>query len=120
MSRTFKMLAFDFGASSGRVILGKLEGKTLEIEEIHRFANEPVRIAGSLHWDVLRLFHEIKQGILKCVGNGYKDLDSMAIDTWGVDFGLLDEKGKLLGNPLHYRDSLTDGMPGEAFEINGR
>jgi len=117
MSRTFKMLAFDFGASSGRVILGKLEGKTLEIEEIHRFANEPVRIAGSLHWDVLRLFHEIKQGILKCVGNGYKDLDSMAIDTWGVDFGLLDEKGKLLGNPLHYRDSLTDGMPGEAFEI---
>lgn len=117
MAKKLKMLAFDFGASSGRAILGKLEGDRLVIEEIHRFPNDPVMVRGSLYWDILRLFFEIKQGILKCINSGNEDLASMAVDTWGVDFGLLDENGQLLGNPYHYRDSRTDGMIEEVFKV---
>lgn len=117
MGKVSKMLAFDFGASSGRAILGTFDGKKLTVEEIHRFSNDPVEIRGSLHWDILRLFYEIKQGILKCVNSGHGDLASIAVDTWGVDFGLLDEKGNLLGNPYHYRDKLTDGMMEEVFKL---
>lgn len=116
MSKPLKMLAFDFGASSGRAILGTLEDDRLTIEEMHRFSNDPVQIRGSLHWDILRLFYEIKQGILKCVNSGHRDIASMAVDTWGVDFGLLDGDGNLLGNPYHYRDSRTDGMVEEVFK----
>lgn len=117
VAEPLKMLAFDLGASSGRAILGVFDGKKLTLEEIHRFSNDPVEVRGSLHWDILRLFHEIKQGILKCVNGGHRDIASMAIDTWGVDFGLLDRKGNLLGNPFHYRDSNTDGMMEEVFKI---
>jgi len=120
MNRPSKMLAFDFGASSGRAIIGILDEDKLKIEEIHRFSNDPVEIRGSLNWDILRLFHEIKQGILKCVNSGHKDIDSIAVDTWGVDFGLLDENGSLLGNPYHYRDIRTDGMVEEVFKIISR
>lgn len=117
MAKKLKMLAFDFGASSGRAILGTLENGMLTLEEIHRFSNDPVEIRGSLHWDTLRLFHEIKQGILKCINQGHKDIDSIAIDTWGVDFGLLDDKGSLIGNPYHYRDTRTVGMEEEVFKL---
>lgn len=112
-----KMLAFDYGASSGRAILGKYNGKRLELSELHRFSNDPVMVNGSLHWDILRLFHEMKQGIIKCVKSGNRGISSMGVDTWGVDFGLLDSKGVLLGNPLHYRDSGTEGMIEEACKI---
>jgi rhamnulokinase len=117
MSKNLKMLAFDFGASSGRAILGQFDGEKLTTEEIHRFSNDPVEVRGSLYWDTLRLFHEIKHGILKCMNSGHKDIASIAIDTWGVDFGLLDENGNLLGNPFHYRDIRTDGMMEEVFKI---
>lgn len=117
MNRELKMLAFDFGASSGRAILGRFDGEKLTTEEIHRFSNDPVEVRGTLYWDTLRLFHEIKQGILKCVNIGNKDIASIAIDTWGVDFGVLDENGNLLGFPVHYRDSRTDGMMEEVFKI---
>lgn len=116
MSKTYKFLAFDFGASSGRAILAKFDGQKLELEEKHRFSNDPVNINGSLHWDVLRLFFEIKQGILKCANSGDRDIDCIGIDTWGVDYGLLDKNDKLLGNPYHYRDTRTDGMYEKAFE----
>ncbi|MBR4029864.1 MAG: rhamnulokinase [Clostridia bacterium] len=112
-----KMLAFDFGASSGRAILGTLENGKLTTKEMHRFSNDPVEVAGVFHWDILRLFYEVKQGILKCVNAGEKDIDSIGVDTWGVDVGFLDEKGRLLGNPVHYRDSMTDNMPEEAFKV---
>ncbi len=112
-----KMLAFDFGASSGRAILGTLENGKLTTKEMHRFSNDPVEAAGVFQWDILRLFYEIKQGILNCVNNGEKDIDSIGIDTWGVDVGFLDEKGRLLANPIHYRDSITDGMPEKAFSV---
>ncbi len=117
MNKPIKMLAFDFGASSGRAILGIFDGEKLSTEEIHRFSNDPVNVNGSFYWDILRLFHEIKQGILKCVNSGNKDISSIAIDTWGVDFGLLDQNGNLLGNPYHYRDSRTDGMMEEVFKL---
>ena len=103
-----RVLAFDFGASSGRAILGKFDGKKIELEEVHRFTNDPVTVNGTVFWDVLRLFHEVKQGILKAKQAG--GFDSIGVDTWGVDFGLIDKNGYLLENPIHYRDKRTDGM----------
>ena len=111
------LLAFDYGASSGRAIVGLYDGHMIKLEEHHRFANEPVMINGSLNWDILRLYHEMKQGISKSKKAGYSTIASMGIDTWGVDFGLLDASGKLLGNPYHYRDSNTEGILDEAFKI---
>lgn len=107
-----QVLAFDFGASSGRAILGSFDGETITLKEIHRFGNDPVKVGKTFYWDVLRLFHEIKQGILKA--KQYGGFDSIGIDTWGVDFGLIDEKGYLLENPVHYRDERNVGMIGEA------
>ena len=110
-----RVLAFDFGASSGRAMIGTYEGGKLELKEIHRFSNDPVNLNGTLYWDVLRLFFEIKQGITKAVNDG--GFDAIGIDTWGVDCGLLDEKGNLIDNPVHYRDERTDGMMEEVFSI---
>lgn len=115
MSKTYKFLAFDFGASSGRAMLAKFDGEKITLEEKHRFSNDPVNVGGTLYWDVLRLFFEIKQGILKCANSGDRDIDCIGIDTWGVDYGLLDANDKLLGNPYHYRDTRTEGMYEEAF-----
>ena len=109
-----RLLAFDFGASSGRAILGTYSEGKLLLEEIHRFSNDPVNVRGTLYWDVLRLFFEIKQGITKAVHAG--GFDAIGIDTWGVDFGLLGGEGRLLKNPVHYRDSRTDGMMDEVFK----
>lgn len=109
-----KLLAFDYGASSGRAILGTYDGDKLSIEEIHRFSNDPVLLPSGFHWDILRLFHEMKQGVLKCVKTGRHELSGIGVDTWGVDFGLLDKSGNLLGNPFHYRNAGNDGMIEEA------
>lgn len=109
-----RVLAFDFGASSGRAILATFDGERIHMEEIHRFSNDPVNVRGVFSWDVLRLFHEIKQGISKAVHAG--GFDAIGIDTWGVDFGLIDRKGHLLGNPVHYRDTRTVGMMEKVFE----
>ncbi len=120
MSETSKVLAFDFGASSGRAMLFTFDGEKLSIEEMHRFSNDPVTVGGDFYWDVLRLFHEIKTGILKTMHAGHTDILSIGIDTWGVDFGLFDKNGKLLGNPHHYRDSRTDGMIEQADKEVGK
>ena len=109
-----RILAFDFGASSGRAILGTFDGEKIALEEIHRFSNDPVLLGGTFYWDVLRLFHEIKQGILKAKQAG--GFDAVGIDTWGVDFGLLDKDGRLLENPVHYRDARNVGMIEKAAE----
>ena len=85
------------------------------MNEIHRFSNDPVKLQGTFYWDILRLMHEIKQGIVKAVNAG--GFDAIGIDTWGVDFGLLDKEGKLLGNPLHYRDENTMGIIEEADKV---
>ncbi len=103
-----RVLAFDFGASSGRAIIGEFDGEKINLREVHRFSNDPVTINGTVYWDVQRLFYEIKQGILKAKEDG--GFDSIGIDTWGVDFGLLRKDGTLLENPVHYRDRRNDGM----------
>lgn len=105
-----KMLAIDLGASSGRGIVGSFDGKKLNLEENHRFPNEPVTVAGTFTWDMLRIFHEIKNSIRKCALSEDKDICSIGIDTWGVDFGLIDKTGRLMSNPVHYRDTRTEGI----------
>ncbi len=113
-----KVLAFDLGASSGRGIIATLENGKITLNEIHRFANNGVNVRGTFYWDVLYLFDQIKQGIVKAkLAGGF---DSIGIDTWGVDFGLLDENGDLIGNPVHYRDARTDNMPDELFKVVNR
>lgn len=113
-----RVLAFDFGASSGRAMLATFDGTTFDMKEIHRFSNDPVSVNGVLYWDVLRLYHEIKQGILKGVQAG--GFDCIGIDTWGVDFGLIDKNGNLLSNPIHYRDNYTTGIPEEVYKTISR
>jgi rhamnulokinase len=109
-----KILAFDLGASSGRAMLGNFDGEKIELVEIHRFSNDPVMVNGTLYWDILRLLFEIKQGIIKAKNLG--GFDSIGIDTWGVDFGLIAKDGKMLSNPVHYRDSRTVNTPEKIFE----
>ncbi len=104
-----KMLAIDLGASSGRGIVGSFDGEKLSLKEIHRFSNDPVILNGRMYWDILRIFHEIKQAIAKTVLDG-NTIRSIGIDTWGVDYALLDECGKMLSNPYHYRDARTEGI----------
>lgn len=109
-------LAVDLGAESGRVILGRIEAGKLELEEIHRFSNGPVNTPDGIHWDVLRLWSEIKHGITLAVRKHGGQIAGLGLDTWGVDFGLLDQNGALLGNPFHYRDSRNDGMLDKAYQ----
>ena len=117
---SLNILALDLGAESGRAILGRLQAGRLELKEIHRFANDPVCLSDGLHWDALRLFSELKAGLrLAREEVGRDGLSSIGLDTWGVDFGLLDQRGDLLGNPYHYRDSRTDGMVEQACELAG-
>ena len=103
-------VAVDLGAESGRVILGTLNGEQIQLEEVHRFSNGGVRLGENLHWDVLHLWQEIKVGLSLADKQSGGELRSIGLDTWGVDFGLLDVNDNLIGNPYHYRDSRTDGM----------
>ncbi len=120
MTRPLNYLAVDLGAESGRAMLGSFDGNRLAMKEVHRFGNGPVRVpdkAGktNLHWDILRLFAQSKEGLARAVGQCDGDLASVGLDSWGVDFGLLDRSGGLVGNPYHHRDSRTDGMIDQAF-----
>ena len=107
--KTTDYLALDLGAESGRGLLGRFDGERLSLEEVHRFPNGPVRMLDSLHWDVPRLFDEMKTALRKAA-TGHPGLDGVGVDTWGVDFGLVGRGDTLLGNPVHYRDPRTDGM----------
>jgi len=113
--------AFDLGASSGRVVVGRWDRaeRRLSLEEMHRFPNEPVFVGGRLHWDILRIYNEMKQGFLKTRQAGIP-LKSMAIDSWAVDFGIVDAAGELLGNPYHYRDRHTMGAMEEVASLIAR
>jgi rhamnulokinase len=97
------LAAIDFGAQSGRVAVGRLDGDRLEVEIVHRFANEPVRVGDTLHWDILSLYREALAG-LRAAGDATNGVDSIGVDSWAVDFGLIDGNGHLVGNPVHYRD----------------
>jgi rhamnulokinase len=107
--------AVDLGASSGRVMVGRIGPESIDLIEAHRFANLPVRAGGTLHWDVLALYREILDG-LRSAGRHAGPLASVGIDSWGVDYGLLDRTGALLGNPAHYRDRRTDGVMDRVLE----
>ena len=120
MSQLASVLAFDLGASSGRALIGAVEGDRLTITEVHRFANDPVQVGDHLHWDILRLLYEIKQGILKARHQGFTNIQSLGIDSWAVDFGLLSQSGELIGNPYHYRDHQTQGLLEEVGSLLGK
>ena len=114
MGAARQFLAFDLGAESGRGVLGTFDGERLNLEEIHRFPNGGIRVLDSLHWDVLRLWNDMKTALSMCAQKR-ANLSGIGIDTWGVDFALLGRGDVLLGFPYHYRDSRTDGMLEEAF-----
>ncbi len=112
MNGEVKVLAFDFGASSGRAILAGFEDGCLSYREVHRFENVPVEKNGHLCWNFPMLLSEVRKGIDKA-----GSFSSVGFDTWGVDFGLLDAEGNLLGDPVHYRDARTAGLVEKAFQI---
>ncbi|NOZ49398.1 MAG: rhamnulokinase [Chloroflexi bacterium] len=115
MTTTANFLAVDLGASGGRVILGRWDGARFTLEVLHRFANGPVAIHGRLYWDHLRLWSEINASLQAYTQRYQEPLTSIGVDTWGVDYALLDGAGKLLGNPYHYRDQGTEGMMNAVF-----
>jgi rhamnulokinase len=124
MSNTKQFLAVDLGAESGRVMRGSLAGGLLKIAEAHRFANGPLQEGESLRWDFAKLLAGVKRGIAlgaeeaRSAGSTpeEKEIAGISVDSWGVDFGLLDDRGVLVGNPYHYRDRQTEGMLEKAFE----
>jgi rhamnulokinase len=109
-------LAIDLGAGSGRAIVGRIEGGRLTLEEVHRFTNEPVTVDGTLRWNFDALMENIRRGI-ELAGDG---LRGVGVDTWGVDFGLLDKEGKVVETPVCYRDARTQGMLTEADKFVSR
>jgi rhamnulokinase len=108
-------VAVDLGAESGRAVLGRFDGEQMALEEMHRFPNTPVRLPDGLHWDVLRIMGEVKDGLAKAAGKVGR-IESLGVDSWGVDFALLDRDGSLISNPYHYRDPRTEGMEERAFD----
>jgi rhamnulokinase len=115
MGMSAAYLAVDLGAESGRVVLGRFDGERMSLEEVHRFPNTPVGLPDGLHWDVLKIFSETKEGLAK--GLQGEEIEGIGVDSWGVDFGLLDREGALVSNPHHYRDTRTEGMIEEAFGL---
>lgn len=107
-----KFVAVDLGAESGRVIVGELSG----VEVVHRFANRPVRVKNSLYWDILSIFAEVKIGLREAFQRYPHGIAGIGVDTWGVDYGLLDDQGELLQNLYHYRDGRTDGIPEQLYQ----
>jgi rhamnulokinase len=113
-------LAFDLGAESGRAMLGTLEDGRLRLEELHRFLNQPVRLPDGLYWDTFRLFHEIREGLRIAGRERQLTLNGIAVDTWGVDYGLLDGNGELCQTPRHYRDPRNNAAYEAALAAAGR
>ena len=112
--KTRTMAAVDLGASSGRVLLARFDGQQLSLEELHGFPNQPVQLHGHRFWNILSLWNDILAGLRKA-RQVARTLDSIGVDTWGVDYGLVDAHGFLQGIPFQYRDSRTDGMMEQVF-----
>ncbi len=116
MQQTTNYLAFDLGASSGRAVIGRFNGSTVDLEEIHRFPNGAIELPGGLYWDAVGLFGEILSGLRKAASTS-GGLKSTGLDTWGVDYALLDRSGELIGIPHCYRDPRVNGIMDEAFKV---
>ncbi len=116
MSHTFA--AVDLGASSGRVMVGQVTEGVVDLQEVNRFGNHPVRVNGTLQWDILSLYRGLLDGLV-VAGRHPGGLVGVGIDTWAVDYGLLDADGALLGNPVHYRDARTDGVAAKVIADAG-
>jgi hypothetical protein len=116
MSHTVNFVAADLGASSGRLMVGRWNGRSFSLDELHRFSNGGVSLGGSLYWDALGIWSQIEAGLNRYRSRFDDALLGMGVDAWGVDYALLDRDGRLIGNPHHYRDSRTDGMPALLFE----
>ncbi|MCZ6635546.1 MAG: FGGY family carbohydrate kinase, partial [bacterium] len=116
MPATTTYLAYDLGASSGRSVIGLFDGNRITLQETHRFPNSGVAVGENLYWDILSLFDHMCQGLRKTVSEHGPDLMGIGVDTWGVDYGLLDAADELLGNPRCYRDPRTQGLMDVAFE----
>jgi len=114
---TNQFLAFDLGASSGRAILGTLTDAKLKLTEVHRFANQMQRINGHYFWNIFSLFQELKTGLSNCIHIHGVQPESIAVDTWGVDFVHLDEEGMILSLPYAYRDSRTNTAMEDLFQL---
>ncbi len=115
MTKSIALAAIDLGAESGRVMLAKFDGAKIQLEEAFRFPNVPVQAGDTLHWDILRLFGDIKTGLAAAARLANGSLAGVGVDTWGVDFALLDAQDKLIGNPVHYRDARTNGMAEQVY-----
>jgi len=122
MKKVRNLLAFDLGASNGRAILGRFDGEKITMQELHRFENNYVEMNGVFYWDTPYLYSQLKEGLLKFKQGGFGDLDAFGIDTWGVDYGLLDKNGHLAGVPRSYRlgtqediDAVTAKIPAETL-----
>src|SRR5215212_5224926 len=111
-------LAVDLGAESGRVVLGRFDGGRVSLEEVHRFPNPAVGLHDGLHWDALRILTEVEEGLARAARE--EEIEGVGVDSWGVDFGLLDGGGALVSNPYHHRDGRTEGMMEEAFGLMPR
>ena len=116
-NKDLTVLAIDLGASSGRSIIGKLKNNNLELETLHRFINEGIRLFDSLYWNILNLYKEIKTSLSLFVKKYGKNLDAIGIDSWGVDFVLLDKNDKTIGLTHHYRDERTKGIMEEMTKV---
>ena len=110
MGKIYNLLAFDLGASNGRAILGRFDGQKVEMQELHRFENNYIEMNGVYYWDLPYLYNQLKLGLLAFKQLNVGDLDCFGIDSWGVDFGLLDKNGHLLGNPRSYRMAVDEDM----------
>ncbi len=111
-----KYIIFDFGASNGRAVVAKFDGSRFSMDVMHRFDNRPVYASGILYWDILRLYSELKNGLLQSL-KMHKDVSSLGIDTWGVDFGFIDHNGRLLANPHHYRDEARINTEKDLYKL---
>src|SRR5919202_2912102 len=110
MTHTADFLAVDLGASSGRLMAGRWDGARFALAEVHRFANDPVRLLGAVYWNVLQLWQEVQVGLRRYAVEYGKHPASIGVDTWGLDYALLDARDRLLGSPYTYRDARTNGM----------